>query len=100
MPDVPFTARNATRCLCYACPVQTESACAVAKYAAVSGSLSADDGLPAAADIPGMYCSSGLATCDDLDFSGMCRCMGCDVYAENGLDSWKYCQRGSAAQNG
>jgi hypothetical protein len=100
MPEVPLTAHNATRCLCYACPVQIDSACATAKYAAVSASLGADGDMPPAADVPGMYCSSGLAVCDDLDFSGMCRCMGCDVYAEMGLDQWKYCQRGSAAQIG
>lgn len=100
MPEVPFNQRNAARCLCYACPVQKDSACASAKHAAVSASLSDASATLIAADVPGAYCSSGLAVCDDLDFSGMCRCMSCDVYAEMGLDQWKYCQRGAAAQIG
>jgi len=100
MPDVPFTTHNAARCLCYGCPVQRESACASSKHAAIADVLAGAGDLPPAPDVPGMYCSSGLATCDDLDFSGMCQCMGCAVYAENSLDSWKYCERGSAAQVG
>lgn len=97
MPDVRFTQHNAERCLCYACPVQKDSPCASAKHAAASGFLGGTGDAPPASEVPGVYCSSGLAVCDDLDFSGMCRCMSCDVYAENGLDQWKYCQRGTAA---
>jgi hypothetical protein len=65
----------------------------------VSAALSSADP-PPAADLPGLYCSSGVATCQDLDFDGICRCMGCVVYAENVLDQSKYCRRGSAAKIG
>jgi hypothetical protein len=99
MPDVAYVQKNAARCLCYGCPVQKPSACAQEKIAAVSATLESADP-PPAADLPGLYCSSGLATCEDLDFTGMCRCMRCDVYAENSLDQWKYCQRGPASRIG
>lgn len=99
MPEVPYIQKNAARCQCYGCPVQKESACAQEKYAAVSGSLATGEP-PVHADLPGLYCSAGTAVCDDLDFSGMCQCMGCAVYAENSLAQWKYCKRGAAAQIG
>jgi len=99
MPEVAYTQKNVTRCRCYGCPVQKDSSCAQDKYKAVSATLATADP-PAASDLPGMYCANGRAICDDIDFSGMCQCMSCAVYAENSLDQWKYCQRGSAAQIG
>jgi hypothetical protein len=99
MPEVAYVQKNAARRRCYGCPVQKGSTCAQEKHAAVAGTLETS-GPPPAPELPGLYCSSGLATCHDLDFTGMCRCMGCAVYAENGLDGWKYCQRGSAQQVG
>ena len=99
MPEVAYAQKNAARCRCYGCPVQKDSSCARDKYHAVSGTLATAEP-PAVGGLPGLYCSTWLAICDDLDFSGMCQCMSCAVYAENSLDQWKYCQRGSAAQIG
>jgi hypothetical protein len=58
-------------------------------------------GMPSAQDVPRVYCSSGTATCDDLNFEEQCQCpKTCQVYRENDLSQWKYCQRGSAAMIG
>lgn len=58
-------------------------------------------GDPMPGDVPRVYCASGMATCDDLDFGQQCLCpKTCAVYRENQLDQWKYCQRGSATEIG
>jgi hypothetical protein len=101
MAAVDFNMDNMMKCICTTCPVQAQSACAMDKGAKVMGAMeSGMEGLPAQGDVPGLYCSTGTASCDDLDFSGNCICAGCAVYAENGLTQYKYCERGSAATIG
>lgn len=105
MPEVAFTKDNAMRCLCPRCPVQDGSACAAEKSAKLAaameaGSIGTGDAMPTPTEFAGLYCSSGVATCDDLDFALQCICAGCDVFAENGLGQWKYCQRGAASAIG
>ena len=99
MPEVPYSRKNAALCKCYACPVQKDSPCAQEKVAKVYSTLTTADP-PPAAELPGMYCSSGVAVCTDLDFEKECQCMSCAVYKINGLDQWKYCNRGPASQIG
>lgn len=53
--------------------------------------------LPGAASIPGVYCASGAATCDDLTFERPCVCPACLVWQEHDLGGQKYCRKGSAA---
>jgi hypothetical protein len=100
MPEVAYVEKNVARCLCYGCPVQKHSDCAQKLYDAVSPTILSADPPADRADLPGLYCANGEAFCQDLDFTETCRCMGCEVYAQNGLDGWKYCQRGSAAKTG
>lgn len=58
-------------------------------------------GDPMPGDVPRVYCATGTATCDDLDFDAQCQCpKTCAVYRENELTQWKYCQRGSASDIG
>lgn len=99
MPDVPYTRKNAALCRCYACPVQKDSACAQEKVSAVYATLTTADP-PPPAELPGMYCTTGVAVCNDLDFDGLCQCMSCAVYRINALDQWNYCQRGPASEIG
>lgn len=40
---------------------------------------------PKTEDMPGPYCSNGVAVCKDLDFSKMCICSGCEVFKEYNL---------------
>lgn len=99
MASVEFTKDNVMKCICGKCPVQAESACIADKSGKLmAGMESGMDEMPAPADVPGLYCSTGVASCDDLDFSQDCICPGCPVHVENGLTQWKYCERGSAAE--
>lgn len=90
---VEFTQDNVTKCQCLNCPVQAESVCAVDEQRAMGTT-------PTPEETPKVYCSSGSATCDDLDFSKQCSCPTCSVWSENGLGNYKYCQNGSAAVQG
>jgi hypothetical protein len=56
--------------------------------------------LPSAQDMPGMYCATGKAMCDDLDYDQGCDCPACAVWVDNHLDSLKYCSKGSASRVG
>ena len=50
--------------------------------------------------IPGLYCSTGVATCKDLDFSQVCICGGCPVFGKYDLGGSQpmsyYCRDGAA----
>lgn len=122
---VAYNADNIMKCQCTSCPVQDASACATDKkqamsgmmdkmsamtgagqgMAGMSGGMSDQQGmsemmLPSTQDMPGMYCSTGTATCGDLDYTKGCICPTCGVYTDNQLDNTKYCNKGSAAQVG
>jgi hypothetical protein len=51
-------------------------------------------------DVPGVYCGSGKAACDDLDTSQMCICGTCPVWAECDLEYGNplgyFCRDGAA----
>lgn len=101
MPSVEFSQDNLMKCICGQCPTQKESSCAAQKRTALMEAMQGGmQGMPAAADVAGMYCSTGTATCGDLDYSQNCICSGCAVFAENGLTQWKYCERGDAVAIG
>lgn len=101
MTSVDFTKDNMMSCLCGGCPVQAESACVAEKSAALTSELDASSAtMPAAAAVPGLYCATGVAACDDLDFTQTCSCPQCPVYAANALTQWKYCERGDASSLG
>lgn len=58
-------------------------------------------GMPEPKDVARLYCSSGTASCTDLNFAEPCQCpAGCEVYQEYNLTQQKYCERGSADQVG
>jgi hypothetical protein len=113
MKTVPYNVDTIMKCQCTSCPVQHESSCVMGKVQAMSGMMEkmrtmmmpgeqgmSDMMLPSAEDMPGLYCSTGTATCGDLDYSMGCICMTCQVYLDNVLDNSKYCSKGSAAQVG
>ena len=56
--------------------------------------------IPKTEDMPGPYCSNGIAACKDLDFSKMCICSGCEVFKEYNLMKAKptiyFCKDGKA----
>ncbi len=80
---VPFTPENVGKCQCPRCPVQAKSQCVSGKLATITQSLS--ESPLNREDIPGQYCSTGKATCPDLDPKQTCICGSCAVFKEYNL---------------
>ena len=100
---VPYTQENATMCICTRCPVQAESACSREKVKVMEAMMAKGmpQGLmPPPADLPGLYCATGVAACKDLDFSKICICAGCPVWEKcklgNGKPAGYFCRDGKA----
>jgi hypothetical protein len=81
---VLFNPNNISKCMCPKCPVQSKSQCASGNLATIKASL-AKTAL-VREDIPGVYCSTGTATCKDLDPKQTCICGSCAVFGENNLE--------------
>jgi hypothetical protein len=97
-PVVEFNMENFKKCVCPQCPVQAESDCAQTKMKMLQESMKGMS--PEPADIPGLYCASGTATCKDLNPNKTCNCPNCDVFKENNLAHGEpggyFCQNGKA----
>lgn len=107
---VPLNVDVAMKCMCGMCPVQGASPCAAPKIKMMmtmrakmgtggsgmpAGSMSATQGsmeemkMPAPEELPGPYCSIGIAACKDLDKSKACICNTCQVYKDYSLAAGK-----------
>jgi hypothetical protein len=99
---VSYTLDNIMKCMCPKCPVQVNSKCAMDKLdRLVKGMESAEEGnVPEPENVPGLYCSTGKATCKDLNPDEQCICYTCAVWKEYNLQNVKpvmyFCQRGKA----
>lgn len=100
---VPYTLENAQLCICKNCPVQAESVCVKEKMEKMRVTMQEGapmSTVPAPADLPGMYCATGVAACKDLNFNEMCMCGGCQVWAKYYLAGGKpmgyFCRDGKA----
>jgi hypothetical protein len=100
---VPYTQENATMCICTRCPVQTDSTCAREKIKLMEAMMAKgmpQGMMPPPADLPGLYCATGVATCKDLDLTRMCICAGCPVWEKcklgDGTPRSYYCRDGKA----
>jgi hypothetical protein len=82
---VPFSAANVGKCMCPKCPVQSQSQCVSGKLAIIKDAL-AKKPLQGEA-IPGLYCSTGSASCKDLDPQQSCICGGCPLFSHYNLDA-------------
>ncbi len=95
---VPFTAAVATKCICGGCPVQAKSKCVAALKPGLAAAVKKSP-LPRA-EIPGVYCASGTATCTDLDPTQDCQCGTCPNFTKFKLASYKpvghYCRDGAS----
>lgn len=95
---VPFIAANVSKCMCPRCPVQSGSSCVSGKLAQLGSALKASP--LNKADIPGVYCATGNATCTDIDAKQSCLCGGCPVFSQYKLANFKpvghYCRDGAA----
>lgn len=91
MSKVAYTKENVEKCWCGSCPVQVKSTCAKDLYEESKKSKE----MPPPDRLPGLYCSTGTATCTDLDLVNLCNCPACLVWSENRLTSNHYCKLGS-----
>ena len=92
---VPFDQKGVKDCICTQCPVQVRSACAKEKEKSSKGIPS-----PRPHGVPRLYCSSGKASCSDLDLKQMCICGACPVWNKHKLAGAKptlhFCRDGAA----
>ncbi len=95
---VPFTKQNAKKCVCWQCPVQSDSYCIKVNAEQMGDVMSTKFFEPQI--VPGLYCSSGEAACRDIDTDRSCICGTCTIYHENHLASGQpldhFCKNGSA----
>jgi hypothetical protein len=100
--EVPYTKENISRCMCSQCPVQADSKCVKGK---LESSKKEMEELPAGQvpnpeNIPGLYCSTGEARCQDLSSDRQCICNTCKVWEEyaleKGMPSQYFCKSGRA----
>ena len=101
-PKVPFSMENIKRCRCPGCPVQTGSQCVSEKLGKLDDVVKAASSGKAktAGDVPGVYCSTGVATCKDIDPKQPCICGTCAVWQQYNLVKGKpagyFCRSGMA----
>lgn len=95
---VPFTTATVGKCMCPKCPVQTKSKCVSGKLATIQDALKMSP--LKKEDIPGVYCSTGTATCRDLNPKQSCICGSCANFSDYKLAGFKpvgyYCKGGAA----
>ncbi len=105
---VPLNSGIVSKCICDVCSVQAKSSCAVPKIQnmknvkSMSSKSRKESSMPSglsmrlaedpkdemdfnSADIGGIYCASGVASCKDLDLQRACICPGCQVYKDYSL---------------
>ncbi len=100
---VPFTVDNIKKCMCPKCPVQTDSKCSMDKLDNFVRGLenAQEEDVPEPQNVPGVYCSTGKATCQDLNPKKQCICSTCKVWKEYHLQKINpvlyFCIKGKAA---
>ena len=71
--------------MCSLCPVQADSKCVQEKLQSSKKLMESmpAGGVPDPEEVPGIYCSTGKATCEDLKFDRECICGTCEVWKES-----------------
>jgi hypothetical protein len=99
---VPYTMLNIKKCMCPQCPVQADSKCVKEKLESLKRELEGarEVDVPEPQKVPGIYCSTGKALCQDLNYGRGCICNTCTVWKEYNLQNVKpvmyFCQKGKA----
>ena len=100
MVGIDFSMENIKKCLCSKCAVQIESQCARDKQKIMLLMTQQDLDSPMRMDeerVPGLYCSTGKAICQDIDTKKVCKCNECSIWDEYKLEPQRYfCRDGSA----
>ena len=93
---VEFNQDNALKCLCTKCPREKKSTCVTEKVKKLPDLMKNNMLKPA--DLPGLYCNSGKATCTDLDVKQPCICGNCPNFKAGklaeGSHVGEYCAKG------
>ncbi len=90
MVKVDYNLDNMLKCICCKCKVQTGSDCAKERTDKIQKVEAR--GLEAIPrfepeEFPWLYCATGKASCNDLNFEEKCKCKECKVWIENNLES-------------
>jgi hypothetical protein len=100
MTRIDFSMENIKKCLCTKCAVQIESQCVKDKQKIMLLMTQQDLDSPMRIDegrVPGLYCSTGRATCSDIDTKKVCKCNECPIWDSYGLKPKRYfCREGKA----
>ena len=100
MVGIDFSMENIKKCLCTKCAVQIESQCVRDKQKIMLLITQQDLDSPMRMDeerVPGLYCSTGMASCKDIDPKKVCKCNECSIWDQYKLVAQRYfCQNGSA----
>jgi hypothetical protein len=102
MSNIEFNVPNIKKCLCPECPVQSSSRCIEGrKRLFLEIAYSSESGMYFERErVPGLYCTTGMAYCQDLNFNKICKCPQCPIWNEYELNKGKsksyYCQKGKA----
>lgn len=99
---VPYASANINKCKCPQCPVQADSQYAQDKIKSskpAMDKMSAGE-VPNPEDVPGIYCSTGKARYQNLDFGRKCICGSCGIRKKYDLKDADpnnhFCQHGRA----
>lgn len=103
MPKIEFSMENIKKCLCTKCAVQIESKCVKDKQKIMLLITQQDLDSPMRMDserVPGVYCATGQATCNDIDTKKVCKCNECPIWDQYDLKLCKpgryFCKNGVA----
>lgn len=102
LEKIDFSMENIKKCLCPRCAVQIESQCVKDKQKIVLLIKNQDLDSPMMLGpdkFPGLYCSTGTATCQDIDTKKVCKCTECPIWNEKSLNKYSpgryFCKDGS-----
>lgn len=103
LSKVEFNMENLQKCICNTCPVQADSECVKEKQKKAQEKMPEmmeKDMMPDLEMVPVLYCATGKATCDGLDFDKMCQCNECPIWKEYNLTDGEpmgyFCRDGEA----
>jgi hypothetical protein len=88
MAKVEYNLENMLKCICCKCDVQTSSICAKERTKKIQKiEAKGIEAIPVfkPEEFPWLYCATGKANCNDLNFIEECRCKDCEVWIENNL---------------
>jgi len=102
MTRIDFSMENIKKCLCTRCTVQMKSQCVKDKQKIMLLMTQQDLDSAMRMDeerVPGLYCSTGKASCDDIDTKQVCKCNECPIWNNYKLTSQRYFCRDGEAEN-